>query len=118
PDGLLTDPAVNEVLSLMKSQDAASLTAASIADRLESPAASALVVELAVVEVEPEEVEAELFDCIERLKERRRRNVEEDLMKRIEQTRKQEGEDSPEMWKLLERKNALLRERQRTASPR
>ncbi|MCY3823760.1 MAG: DNA primase [Nitrospinae bacterium] len=118
PDELMTDEAVNEVLSLMKSQDAASLTAASIADRLESAAARALVVELAVVEVEPEEVEAELFDCIERLKERRRRKTEEDLMKRIEQTRKEEGEDSAEMWKLLERKNALLRERQRAASPR
>ncbi len=118
PDGLMTDPAVNEVLSLMKSKDATSLTAASLADRLESPGARALVVELAVVEVEPEEVEAELFDCIERLKERRRRKVEEDLLKVIEQTRKEEGEDSPELWKLLERKNALLRERQRAASPR
>ena len=120
PDGLMTDPAVNEVLSLLKSGDAASPTAASIADRLESPGARALVVELAVVEVEPEpeEVEAELFDCIERLKERRRRKMEEDLLKRIEQTRKEEGEDSPNMWKLLERKNALLRERQRAASPR
>ena len=118
PDGLMTDPAVNEVLSLLKSEDAASLTAASLADRLESPGARALVVELAVVEVEPEEVEEELFDCIERLKERRRRKMEEDLLKRIEQTRKEEGEDSPKIWKLMERKNALLRERQRAASPR
>ena len=54
--------------------------------------------ELAVVEVEPEpeEVEAELFDCIDRLKDRRRRKMEEDLVKRIEQARKEEGEDSPE----------------------
>ena len=36
PDGLMTDQAVNEVLALLKSGDAASPTAASIADRLES----------------------------------------------------------------------------------
>ena len=118
PDEVLTDPAVKEVFTLMKSEDAASLTAASIADRLENPATRALVVELAVVEVEPEDVEAELFDCIERLKEQRRRKMEGDLTKRIEQKRKQEGEGSPEVRKLLEQKNALLRERQRTASPR
>ena len=118
PDGLMTDPAVNEVLSHMKSQDSASFTAASLADRLESSDARALVVELGVMEVEPEEVEAELFDCIDRLKERRRRKMEEDLLKRIEQTRDEEGEDSPKFWKLLEEKNALLRERQRAVSPR
>ena len=102
----------------MKSQDVTSLTAAYIADRLKSPAARSLVVELAVVEAEPDEVEAELFDCIEKLKERRRRKAEQDILKCIEQTRKEEGEDSPNVWNLLERKNALLRERQRMASPR
>ena len=104
PDGLMTDPAVNEVLSLMKSQAAASLTAASLADRLESAAARALVVGLAVMEVEPEEVEAELADCIDRLRERRRREVEDDLLRAIERTREEEGKDSPKLWKLLERK--------------
>ena len=118
PDGLMTDPAVREALSLMKSGTAGSLTAASLADRLESQDARALVAELAVVEVEPEDVEAELLDCVERLKDRRRRKQEEELLKVIERTRREEGEDSPELWKLLERKNALLRERQRAASPR
>ncbi len=118
PDGLMTDPAVREALSLMKSGATGSLTAASLADRLESQDARALVAELAVVEVEPEDVEAELLDCVERLKDRRRRKQEEELLKVIERTRREEGEDSPELWKLLERKNALLRERQRAASPR
>ena len=118
PDDLITDPAVNEALSLMKAPGAASLTPASLADRLENPAARALVVELAVVEVAPDDVEAELLDCVGRLRERRRRKQEEDLLKRIERTRREEGEDSPNLWKLLERKNALLRERQRAASPR
>lgn len=118
PDGLITDPAVSEALRLMKAQAAAALTPASLADRLESPAARALVVELAVVEAPPDDVEAELRDCVGRLEERRRRKQEEDLLKRIERTRREEGGDSPNLWKLLERKNALLRERQRAASPR
>ncbi len=118
PNGLMTDSAVNEVVSLMKSHDAVSLTAASLADRLENAEARALVMELAVAEVEPEDIEAELSDCIARLKERDRRKRAEDLQKVIKRTREEEGEDSPKLWKLLECKNALLRERQRFASPR
>lgn len=118
PEGLLTDPVVSEVVSLMKSPGAGSLAAAALADRLESPAARALVAELAVAEVEPEDVEAELADCVERLTDRRRRRREEELLRVIERTRREEGADSPRLRELLERKNALLRERQRAAAPR
>ncbi len=116
PEGLMTDPTVCEIVSLMQSQEPA--TAAVLAERLEDPAARALVVELAVAEVEPEDVEAEFFDCVQRLEERRRRRMEEDLLKVIEKTRREEGMDSPRLRELMERKNALLRERRQVASPR
>jgi hypothetical protein len=59
-----------------------------------------------------------LRDHLVRLGERSRRQREESLNQAIEDARRREGENSPAVLRLLEEKNALLRQRQRQATPR
>jgi hypothetical protein len=95
---------------------------ADLAERLNDPAARALVLELSVEDRELrdedkdyEDIEAEFADCMVRLQERHKRKEEERLIKDIEEARRREGDESPEVRRLLEEKNALLRERRKTA---
>ncbi|MBI2132450.1 MAG: DNA primase [Candidatus Tectomicrobia bacterium] len=117
---LFHDPAVREAVGLMASaaRAGASLRPAALADRLNDPDARALVVELAAEEGELEDPGGELRDRLNRLGERCRRRREESLNQAIEDARRREGEDSPAVLRLLEEKNAVLRQRQRQVTPR
>ncbi|MBI3127478.1 MAG: DNA primase [Candidatus Tectomicrobia bacterium] len=114
------DPAVREAVGLMVSaaRAGAPLRPASLAGRLVDPDARALVEELAAEDGAPEDPEGEFRDHMDRLGERSRRRLEERLNQAIEDARRREGEDSPAVLRLLEEKNALLRQRQRHATPR
>ncbi len=114
------DPAVREIVATFREEAARgrSPTAAAMADRLKDPAARVLVAELAVDGADPEEAESIFSDCLDRLQERERLRMEKDLVKRLEQAKQKEGEDSPAFLRLLKEKNALLRERQRVGTPR
>ncbi|MEK6711232.1 MAG: DNA primase [Nitrospinota bacterium] len=114
------DPAVREAVGLLAdaARAGAPLRPAALADRLADEDARALVVELAAEGGVPEDPAGELRDHLDRLGERSRRRREESLNKAIEDARRREGDESPAVLRFLEEKNALLRQRQRRATPR
>ena len=119
-DSMFLDSAIREIIGAMISAEAKGvrLHPSDLSDRMTDPSAAALVLELAAAEAPYEDIEAEFSDCMSRLHERLRRRREESILKELEEVRRTEGEDSPAVRRLLEKKNALLHERQKDAAAR
>ncbi|MDP7166223.1 MAG: DNA primase [Nitrospinota bacterium] len=113
---IFADPAVREIVAAIIEAGGEDIHPAGLAERLTDPSARALVLDLAAGETPADDLEGEFSDCMARIQEKVRRRREEKLIKEIEDVSRSEGNDSPAVRRLLEEKNALLRERQKTSS--